>query len=302
MQVPKQVDGQSPTGGMRRPRWGYPHPGQWWGHGWVHPPQYQYQYGDDASVHSALSGDSYSHFYNEYGVYPGAMPAAPMYQALLPPHIASPSDTSDTSNGGGESGNNDPSYYSTIDPYNSNHSLGSTPVWHVANANVAYTDGTNYIMHPATPCVHGSPHVALPMYQQPTVEEATEYNNTRCNDFYPTTEHSPYDPMHVPMSPFWGHLDHTTLAVMGLATPQGQQTPTATPSRLGQTEKGGACSNLRDPIKEGEEKQGEGYYNSVKPLVLRQSHYYGFGTVRSQPLFHIVMRILADFTPFLCTL
>lgn len=270
MQVPKQVDGQSPTG-LRRPRWGYPHPGQWWGHGWVHPPQYPY--GDDTSVQSALSGDSYSQFYNEYGVYPGARPGAPMYhhhQAIIPPHSAAPSEHSDASNGC-ESGYHDPAFYPAVDPYGSTHSLASAPVWHM-NPNVTYADGTGYMMHPGPSCVPGSPHGAQSMYhQQPTVEESTEYDNAEDTDYYPTEQPS-YDQMHVPMSPYWGHLDH--VAMMGLATPQGLKTPAATPSRKGQQ----TPNHGGDP-KEGEEKEGEGYYNNTKPIVLRQPHYFGFGTV-----------------------
>jgi len=74
-----------------------------------------------------------------------------------------------------------------------------------------------------------------------------------------------YNSHQVPMSPYWGHLDHATLAMMGIATPQTATASPQTPAR-------------NTPNSPGEVKSSQvesGYSMNAQPLLLRQQ-YYGY--------------------------
>lgn len=80
-------------------------------------------------------------------------------------------------------------------------------------------------------------------------------------------DHTPYK--YNPSSPYWGHLDQTTLAMMGLASPQGMASP-QTPSR-----------NLRPSLERTiedttEDSSSSGHVN-VQPLLLRHHQYASYG-------------------------
>lgn len=70
-----------------------------------------------------------------------------------------------------------------------------------------------------------------------------------------------------PASPYWGHLDHTTLAMMGIATPQGITSPQTPMRGLPQSPDGpatdGAESTMVAPV-------------NAQPLLLRP-HYPSYG-------------------------
>lgn len=72
-----------------------------------------------------------------------------------------------------------------------------------------------------------------------------------------------------PASPYWGHLDHTTLAMMGIATPQAVSTP-QTPARRAHSSPVVTTDNTDDL---------SGATVNAQPLLLRQQYpsygYYG---------------------------
>lgn len=83
------------------------------------------------------------------------------------------------------------------------------------------------------------------------------------------THRTPYKPNqnHIPMSPYWGHLqDHATLTMMGLSSPPGSIPPT--PHR-----------NLDSSFHQEEVSRDATNNVNAQPLLLRQQYYgYGYGT------------------------
>jgi hypothetical protein len=69
----------------------------------------------------------------------------------------------------------------------------------------------------------------------------------------------------VPMSPYWGHLDHATLAMMGIATPSPGASSPQTPAKTNHLSPDEVAKQESDPST-----------MSAQPLLLRQQ-YYGFG-------------------------
>ena len=161
----------------------------------------------------------------------------------------------------------DPSLYGMGDPFNQDqvaasgwHPMGDPSIGMVPHQP---TDPSGYCMPQVTPGithflgVHGfRPHRA-------------ESNHAAVTETL-GGDHTPfkYNPNHqVPMSPYWGHLDHATLAMMGLASPQGQAAP-QTPARR------------KSPAKVGfdpqEKDEASGIVMNAQPLILRQQ-YYSYG-------------------------
>jgi hypothetical protein len=127
-------------------------------------------------------------------------------------------------------------------------------------------DTSTYTMPPPTgsPGAPPLPH-HMHAYHAPPVEHQ---NDTVGSDQTPYK----YNPSQVPMSPYWGHLDHATLAMMGIASPQDNPAP-QTPLRDASTKTGGA-----EHQDESEEAAIAGAMNA-QPLLFHQQ-YHGYGVSR----------------------
>jgi hypothetical protein len=128
------------------------------------------------------------------------------------------------------------------------------------------SDASACIMPPpsGTPGAPPSPH-HMQAYDAPPMEHPTDTAGG---------EHTPYkyNPSQVPMSPYWGHLDHATLAMMGITSPQGNPAP-QTPRRDASSRTGGADEHQD----ESKEEAFSGAMNA-QPLLFRpQYHGYGYG-------------------------
>jgi len=267
LHVPQQVGGAPPRAtGVRRPR--YPYSQQWYGHGWHQPPhghhhhphQYGPHYGDDASVHSSLSGDAFS----EYGMYAGQQGPNGQYYPPVPyhhhPHMDHP-------HGGGYDPSLPPDhgmYPMHTTPYDPHHAglgfFGHAPV----DPSAAYSmqhqpqeDASGYYgMPPASPQVPPSPAPSQHTHLAPE-------SNTPALIGGVAGDQTPYkhDPSKTPRSPYWGHLDATI--AMGLSTPQTHVKP-------------GTVGPMSP--QEGAEA---GHAGNGQPLLLRQSQFYGYGPVNN---------------------
>lgn len=189
---------------LRRPRWGYPAQQAHWYGGWH--PHAAYHYGDDNSVQSGLSGDSYPQAF-DMSMYPGVMHHPPYYHPMMYAH-PHPSAM--------HHGLYDPSMHETVytaESYGSEHYEGvpwngqippdDVPV----EAAVTPSKRTTRQSGETPPRAHSSNSDLGP----PTVAMSADGEQTPLK--------------YNPASPYWGHLDHTTLAMMGIATPQGVPSP-----------------------------------------------------------------------------
>lgn len=115
---------------------------------------------------------------------------------------------------------------------------------------------------PVTPSTgHQIQDTSIPEYPKESVSMDKPTPTTQITD-----EQSPYK--YNPASPYWGHLDQTTLAMMGIATPQGNTTPEA-PLR--------GMQSSTDSNSNGE--SGDDVHAAAvnaQPLLLRQ-HYPSYG-------------------------
>ncbi len=254
--------GRGPSAGLPRNWQGYnPHQG-WWQNGWQqhHP---SYHYGDDASVHSTLSCDtSYSHGYlNTFNH--GAVPHHPPYYNSMMygqhhgihggPHGAYPSAAVPA---------NPPIYPG--DAYDPQH---MDPAGWMRHPSMGHYHSTESPVVPGTP---GGPaeseDTSVAADHNPPVLPDGPQNPDESFD----THRTPYkpNPNHVPMSPYWGHLqDHATLSMMGLSSPPGSIPPT--PHRS------------VEPSANQEDMSTADIKNNVnaQPLLLRQQYYgYGYGS------------------------
>lgn len=105
-------------------------------------------------------------------------------------------------------------------------------------------------------------------------QDATSFQPTQLDASHPIAESGgmdqtpfKYNPAQMPMSPYWGHLDHATLAMMGIATPQGASAP-QTPARADAT-----SNDCKDA---GNTQDEAAVTVNAQPLLLRQQ-YYGYG-------------------------
>lgn len=225
--------------GVRRPRY-Y---GWWNGSNWEQtPPPQNAVFGDNSSVQSGLSYDSYPHQpphpapqphypdYNMYGMHP--------YSHYGPPPPPPPFGSSDQSHSNGyDNYNNAYDWSGGMDPH-AMYGYGASPPM----------EG---YYPPSSPAYYHPPIAETPVSQEHPQTPSQLLHTGVVND-----ESSPpvFDPndKSTKTSPYWAHLDQATLA-MGLATPA-KATP-STPQR-----------------KNGD---GDGSYTSMaQPPLLRQ-HYYG---------------------------
>lgn len=254
--------GRTTSSGPHRNWQGYNHHQGWWQNGWQqhHP---SYPYGDDGSVHSTLSCDtSYSHGYlNNYTH--GAVPPHPQYYPSM-------MYTQHHGMHGGTHG----AYPSSSVPPN-------PPIYPGDAYNPQHLDPAGWMRHPSMGHYHSTESPLIP--GTPGGHAETEDNSVAANhnpselpdtsqnpDESFDTHKTPYkpNPNHVPMSPYWGHLqDHATLSMMGLSSPPGSMPPT--PHRNS------------EPSSNQEDMLNVDIKNSLnaQPLLLRQQYYgYGYGS------------------------
>jgi hypothetical protein len=235
----------------------------WWQNGWHHAP---YPYTDDASVQSALSGDTSYTYMNGYH-HPGAMHHPQQYyHPMMYPHhlmhgVQSPYDLAAIP---GTSIYSPPSLYPGQMP--NGGWMGQPQMVHPSMA-----DST------AVPATPSRTSLANENETAQTAEEQSDPHNTPYK----------YTPSHAAMSPYWAHLqDHATLSMMGLSTPQGPSAP-ATPHHPGRN------SELNTNAEESSEDDSNPQNAlNAQPLLLRQQ-YYGYGVSSSKTLLfsHIVPMI-----------
>lgn len=237
---------------------------QWWANGWP-----QYAYCDESSVQSGLSGDSYIPQYNEYGMYQGATPGH---------YYGPPQDRSDY-------------YYGPAGAYPPPPGMtpeGWMPRPPSGDLNSGYasqnSEGSGYMHPPGTPTSHSSPHRYNP-YQFSPAHMNGGYAAENHGTPNQTPHKSSYPQTNVPSSPYWGHLDQSTLAMTGLVTPHGKLPET--PQRAGRPLDDGG----HDDGGQGEEQQAEqdtpehdktqeDFAANAKPLLINNwSQYYPHGTV-----------------------
>jgi hypothetical protein len=246
--VPKFTAKQPLTGSAHgnpgdQQHWGYQ--GQWWANGWPH-----YAYcGGGESVESGLSGDTFQQ-YDDYGIYAGANGA---YY---------PQDQSEY-------------YYGQAGGYHQYHAdLGMAEGWigyaQAGDPNSAYSfqhvsEGSGHLA-PGTP--RASPHRNYNFYHQYSPAGSDQ-----------TPQKMPYSQNGVPLSPYWAHLDQSTLVMTGLFSPQHgnhPETPLRERSQNKETELGSADAT---PQKKDANKS-EDFAVSAKPLLIsHHSQYHQHGSV-----------------------
>lgn len=246
------------NGGEAQQPYGYSGHGGWYG--WP-----QYAYCDESSVQSGLSGDSYLQQYNEYGMYTGATPG---------PYYGPPQDRSD--------------YYYGPQAGAYPPPPGMTPEGWMPHPpppsggpNSAYakhtSEGTNYMHPPGTPSSHSSPQNYNP-YQFSPAHMAVNFADNRVTPTQ-TPHKSPYPQTGVPSSPYWGHLDQSTLAMTGLVTPHSKLPET--PQRAGRQQDAGSQDEKEDGQDSPDvDKSQEDFAANAQPLLINNwSQYYPQGAV-----------------------
>ena len=187
----------------------------------------------------------------DYGMYPMPHPPqyAPPYPFYAPPpgHHAHAASDNSQSTGGYDSYGSDPSM--NYDPRA--HGGWMDPAMMYAMQQQQQSDSSGY----GPPSAPTSPEESL---------TATDYAN-------PEYHSSPYKYDHMPVSPFWSHLDRATLA-MGLATPA--KASPVTPRRASDNR-----DDEQDPSEESteDEEKEAGFAANAQPLLLRPNQYYGYG-------------------------
>lgn len=216
-----------------------------------------YHYGDDHSEQSGISGESFPPQPYDMNMYPGAMHHPQYFQ----PH---------------------PGMYHQPPPmqpgvYNPVMQPDYTPeVYASEHFGRAAWDGQGQggAIQPeagAAPTDPGTPSsLAVDGGQMASYPPNTHFGEQPTPQTQLDGEHTPYK--YSPASPFWGHLDHTTLAMMGIASPQGMGAP-QTPSRtLHSSPEGRGPETVED---------ANNASVSAQPLLLRQQYpsygYYGNG-------------------------
>jgi hypothetical protein len=271
---PRHISTHNPKGrvassGPPRNWQGYNPHQNWWQNGWQqhHP---SYPYGDDASVHSTLSCDTnYSHGYiNNYNH--GAVPPHPQYYPSMMyaqhhgmhagPHGAYPSTVVPP---------NPPIYPG--DAYDPQHMDPAGWMRHPSMGNYHSTESP---VIPGTPGGYSEAQDASVVADQNTTG-LTESAQNPDESF--DTHRTPYkpNPNHVPMSPYWGHLqDHATLSMMGLSSTPGSMPPT--PHRNGDStlnQEDMSTADMKNNL-------------NAQPLLLRQQYYghgYAYGSREGYP-------------------
>eukprot|EP00980_Cylindrotheca_fusiformis_P023196 scaffold10201_cov119-Cylindrotheca_fusiformis.AAC.13 len=239
--TPGRMSGTSPSGGSQSRPWGYiPDSAQWWGNNWGHGGFFA----DDGSVHSGPAAENYPHPY-DISPYDGPIQQAPYYPPMMyPQHAVGP-------------GQMPVPFDPIMHDRQSVYGVPAPDQW--GNQPIPNMSATERTM-PGTPSAAVSTH------------ESQEFNaQMDCNRPLAapqmSMEQSPFkfNAHQVPMSPYWGHLDHATLAMMGIASPQGGGASPQTPAR-------GLHTNAEDMAQQPE---NNAYAINAQPLLLRQQ-YYGF--------------------------
>lgn len=209
-----------------------------------------YHFGDDNSVQSGLSGDSYPHPY-DMSMYPAVMHHPQYYHAMMYAHhypspmhpdVYDPAMHEASYNTEGSSIHN----YDDL-PWSSQTQAATNPDPAVTPSKAS--SGQNVDVCPS------APYPSNPYYVDPATPAAQTAG-----------EHTPYK--YNAVSPYWGHLDHTTLAMMGIATPQGVPSP--------QTASLGIPPSPARPETAGGEEANVAPVNA-QPLLLRPPYpSYGF--------------------------
>jgi hypothetical protein len=150
--------------------------------------------------------------------------------------------------------------YQMGEPYNPDHSgwVGVANADHYVSHQVADSSGFSGTV-PATPDAQPSSSRGFGAYEgaESTAEDVEQEGAVYTSDS-----------AQIPVSPYWGHLDHATLALMAIASPQGKSAP-QTPSR--RTE---PVSSQTDH--DGADEGRNGVSITAQPLLLRHQ-YYGYG-------------------------
>lgn len=237
---PARLIGSSPPVGLNRQHWGYPPEHcQWWGNNWG-PGGFL---PDDGSVRTGPAGDNLPHQF-DLTHYDGLMQQAPYYpQMMFPQHPIG-------------SGQPQAPFDPTIHDQQSIYGFSAPEHWgHPQMGNIPTTE--NPI--PGTPAAPIRTHDNQIVNSQmdPNLGSPTAQMNVEQTPFK-------YNGHQVPMSPYWGHLDHATLAMMGIASPQGATSP-QTPAR--------SYRNADDMS--SQQAESSAYTMNAQPLLLRQP-YYGY--------------------------
>ena len=234
-----------PHSSGRRSRFGYPPQagGQWYGQqNWN--PNGQFPYGEDVSVHSGISGDNFAHQYDPN--YHGGMPPQ-YYNPMMYPQHPMPTWPLQT---GFDPSLQDPSL---MEPYVAEQ--GPPPGWYSHPHSSGMFPSQPSEMGGMVPGTPGGPLASHDMSAASGMDPSQQIGG----------DHTPYkyNPSQVPMSPYWGHLDHGTLAMMGIASPHAPSAP-QTPARSS-TRGTGSFDGSQDASA-----------ISAQPLLLRQQ-YAGYG-------------------------
>ncbi|CAJ1958654.1 unnamed protein product [Cylindrotheca closterium] len=228
---PLHAAGMSPANALPRHLWGYQtQPNHWWGNNWGNG----VFVGEDGGIHGGFAGDGIpQHFeMNQFGgpmqqqaYYPPFMyPQHPQAQVPFDPNLQDPASVY---------GFNGPDQW----------------IQHPMNNPAA-----REVQMPGTP---GHMNLTQEIHANSSHADANAQMNVEQTPFK-------YNAHQVPMSPYWGHLDHATLAMMGIATPQ---TATASPQTPARTVP--SSPDDKTSLAEG------GYTMNAQPLLLRQQ-YYGY--------------------------
>ena len=223
-----QAESGSP--GLRRARWSRAAHrfSPWWGQCWNHQPAFPYR--DDHGRHSDQYDIGSYVEANEFAYYPQVLFA---HQHFCQPHAPLVAGLNSLT---------DPSLYSLGGAFNSVRMgagwIGSSMVDPTLNyIQQSHTNSSSYSFSPLPRTPHGGGHK----------DEAPP-----CG----------YDSAQIPMSPFWGHLDQATLAMMGIASPHNNAPP--------QTPRRELTQQQRSDI--GSSKLG-GVGVEAEPVSSRQQHY-----------------------------
>lgn len=215
-----------------------------------------YHYEDDASVPSQLSGENYAPAY-DISMYPGPIHPHPQYfHPLMYAHQPPPVQPEMYS----------PAVHETeyVPNYGSAHFERVNWSGHAQNVAQQGKERT-YQPAPGTPGGHGTDEAPASSGTYPLSGQF--YTEVPTPVAHGDGDHTPYK--YSPGSPYWGHLDHTTLAMMGIATPQGMAATPQTPSRGLHSSCGG-----QDLASEDDPNAAS---SSAQPLLLRQQYpVYGY--------------------------
>jgi hypothetical protein len=255
---------------MRQPRYGYPQPNGNWGyhHGYDQqpPPGYDPQQppqpfaGDNSSVQSGISLDSYHQQYPNYPMYPpGHM--NPYYPAGPSPQFPNPSDQSQSTTG-----------YEHALVFDQTHGW-IDPAMAYALHQQAEAAGYYVARPPPSPAMAYTPDDSTGDWQGYATNEQTPYKYDP-NNLQPQ-QHSPY----------WGHLDRATID-MGLATPA-KASPSTPRRRQGKPEDKRddqeAEADKSESVDCAAEEKENGFATNAQPLLLRHNQYYGYGPYAGAP-------------------